>query len=191
MIREKAIHFKLNMLERLNLADSDLFQSCALIKTRCPKCGADGCLSPHASYTRHMVSFGRLGLTDELVKIFRDLCPSCSSTHARIPDNLIPHSPYTLLFVIHALKAYLNRTCTVAELCGQLQISVSTLYRWKALFREHANLLLAAFKQMAELETGHIETVCGIEALPETFSGKFGFSFLQSRKRQAAACGHG
>jgi hypothetical protein len=191
MIREKAIHFKLNMLEQLNLADGDLFQSCPLVKTRCPKCGADGRLSPHASYTRHMVSFGRRGLTDDLVEISRDKCSSCSATHARLPDNLIPRSPYTLLFVIHTLKAYLNRTCTVAELCEKRQISVSTLYRWKALFREHANLLLAAFKQIAELEAGHIETVCGIDALPETFSGKFGFSFLQSRKRQAAACGHG
>jgi hypothetical protein len=191
MIREIAIHCKLIVLEWLNLTDSDLFQACALIKTRCPKCGADGCLSPHASYFRHMVSFGKRGLTDDLVKISRGKCSSCSATHARIPDNLIPHSPYTLLFVIRALKAYLNRECTVAELCAQRQISVSTLYRWKALFREHANLLLAAFRQIAELEAGHIETVCGIEALPGTFFGKFGFSFLQGRKQQAAACGHG
>jgi hypothetical protein len=119
------------------------------------------------------------------------ICKSCNTTHALLPDILIPGSPYTLHFIIHVIGAYLNRSGTVEELCAHYQIAVSTIYCWKKRFLAHANLLLQAFSQVSQVTVGAIEFISDADALPETFFDKFGFSFLQNQKPQIRGSGTG
>jgi hypothetical protein len=69
----------------------------------------------------------------------RYLCESCGRTHALLPDVLIPFGSYSLRFVLTILRAYKNRTGTVAELCMDWEIAISTLYGWIHLFIDHHN----------------------------------------------------
>jgi hypothetical protein len=188
MIREKAIFFKLNSL---NSSDSDLFRLFTPSKEDCPKCRALSRLKPHASYERDLISIHDGRRREDRVRIKRVLCKSCITTHALLPDILIPKSSYTLRFIIYVLRAYLNRSGTVEELCSHYQISISTLYRWKKRFRDHANLLLLAFNQISQVTIRAIDSVGDIEALPGSFFNKFGFSFLQNHERQFVSPGAG
>jgi len=184
MIREKTLLCKLN---ELGATDAELFGTFQPSWVgRCPGCGAAGGLRPHGSYTRFMISINGGTRLEETVGISRSLCPSCKKTQALLPDILIPHSSHTLRFIIHVLRAYLNRDCTVAALCERYQIAVATLYRWKHRFREHANLLLAAFKQIRGVTASSLDFIQSIVALPSVFHEKYGFSFLQGRRRRAA-----
>lgn len=188
MIREKAILGKLN---NLNITDNELFSSFKPEKTVCPGCGALGRLSPHGSYQRDMISIANDGRAYEKVTIGRAICASCGITHALLPDILVPHGSHTLRFIIHVLRAYLNRDGTVEALCGRFQIAISTLYRWIKRFRQHTNLLLLAFRQISGVTNGAIDFISGIKDLPRSFSDKFGFSFLQNQKLRTGTDGPG
>jgi transposase-like protein len=43
----------------------------------------------------------------------------------------VPHKSYSILFILHVLKAYFFREETVAALCLRYGIGVATLYAWK------------------------------------------------------------
>jgi ribosomal protein S27AE len=180
MIREKALLFKLNLI---NIPDNELFRTFIPKKKTCPKCRARGRLKPHGSYGRDLISINNGRRGGERVRIKRAICTSCGSTHALIPDILIPHSSHTLRFIVYVIKAYLNRTGTVEELCNHYQVAISTLYRWKGLFKNHTNLLLRAFEQISQTTKEAVTFICNIEALPESFFSKYGFSFLQNQKQ--------
>ncbi|MDR2861237.1 MAG: DUF6431 domain-containing protein [Syntrophobacterales bacterium] len=188
MIKEKAILFKLNLT---NITDNELFRAFIPRKKTCPKCKAHGRLKPHGSYGRDMLSINGGNPGRERVRIMRVICTSCNTTHALLPDILIPYGSYSLRFIISVIKAYLNRAGTVEELCSRYQIAISTLYRWKALFKNHTNLLLKAFGQISQATKEAVAFICGIEALPASFSDKYGFSFLQGQKLRAKDSGTG
>jgi transposase-like protein len=188
MIREKAILFKLN---NLNVSDKELFKAFLPSETICPGCGAKRRLYPHGSYTRYMISSINGHRIGQHINIKRVKCQSCKRTHALIPDILIPYSSYTLRFIIHVLRAYLNRKVSVRTLCEHFGISVSTLYVWKHRFREHANLMLATFKQFRELGETSFTVINDIPAMPSLFFAKHDFSFLGNRKQRFLSDGHG
>jgi hypothetical protein len=181
MIREKTIFFKLNSSAP---SDRQLLGSFTPRKKNCPACRAHGRLVPHGSYRRAMVSINDGRVCLEQIRVKRVICKSCNKTHALLADILIPHGAYTLRFIIHVIRAYINRSGTVEGLCAHYQIAVSTLYCWKKCFREHTNLLLTAFGQISQMADGIIDFISDIEALPESFFNKFGFSFLQNQKLQ-------
>jgi hypothetical protein len=138
-----------------------------------------------------MISILESHRLEERVSISRVECNSCNTTHAKLPDNLIPYSPYTLLFIVRVLKAYLNRKVTVENLCDRYQISISTLYRWKARFRQHTNLLLKAFRQLSDVTIKALSYIGSIPHLPSSFFERFGFSFLENNKRHTPGSGCG
>lgn len=82
---------------------------------------------------------------DDSIMIPCSMCKSCGGYyHAVLPDILIPFSSYTLLFVLTVLESYVNRVCTVAEICSYWHISLPTLYNWKHRFMAHHDLWFPA-----------------------------------------------
>ena len=179
MIREKAILCKLNGIK---FSDKELLDAATPNFDRCPACGARGCCSPHASYTRWMISIQHGVRADYILTIKRVICASCGCTHALLPDVLIPYGSYSLRFILHVLRAYLNRNCTVAVLCGRFSIAVSTLYAWIALFNEHANLWLSVLERISRISLQVLDFFENIETLPFLFFHRYGFSFFQNRR---------
>lgn len=179
MIRVVTLLCKLKNLEFSDEELFSLFQSKKQIsKDKCSSCKSDSNYSRHSSYTRMMITVINCKRVEIMVSIPRVRC-HCGRTHGLLPDFLIPYSSYSLKFIITVIKKYLNRSCAVRELCDTWQISVSTLYSWIHLFRNHYNLWVDAVNQVSSLSDATISVVCDIASFPFEFFKKFKFSFMQ------------
>ena len=148
----------------------------------CPTCGTLGRCKPHGDYERDMITIHNGVRKEYKILIPRVICDSCDTTHAIIADVLIPHSSYSLRFVLHVVRAYFNRDCTVSVMCERFGISISTFYDWRNLFKEHANLWLSALHRIYQVSIQAIDCFENIDKLPSLFFKRYGFSFLQRRK---------
>ena len=75
------------------------------------------------------------------------------------------------------LRDYFLRTVCVEELCRRAGISVSSLYRWKALFLTHKALWLGILEDLAVAEGTFLSGMDG--SFLQGFFRRFLFSFLQ------------
>ena len=107
--------------------------------------------------------------------------------------------PY-LLFILTVLDAYVNRTCTVVELCAHWQIAVSTLYAWIKRYKEHYDAWARSIDNPLSSQDSVPSSGPGLALrkamgsslsviradLPEhinAFFRRFGFSFLQPNRK--------
>jgi hypothetical protein len=172
----------------LVLSDKALFQKTTddfkYHDAHCPKCGAIGRLKPYGDYSRDLVSYKNGKVVYSRVKPLRFKCESCVSTHALLPDNIIPYSPYSLHFKITVLLAYYERKTTVAEICERFLIAVSTLYAWKELLGKHKDLFLGALASQKKAVAVFLHNIYGATSLSDyirDFFMRYAFSFLQNK----------
>ena len=186
---------------RLNIYDPD--SHC------CQRCGrliwSNG---KTASYKR-FITWPRNGkpVTDE-IHIPTYLCEECGKSedgsgcengnyhHAILPDNLIPFTQFTLLFVLTVLHDYFNHTRTVKQICLNWDISSTTLYAWRNRFRSHYDAWAGTFDSIRHLEEDSESTAMPsgtpplaaalsqilnlLKRLVPGFFGRFLFSFMQA-----------
>jgi len=150
----------------------------------CPNCGAAGKLSGHSNYSRYLISYEEGQIIDTIVSIERVLCSSCETTHALLPDIIIPYCRYSLLFVFTVLIAYFERAMTVVKICEQFDIAVSTIYEWKKRIALHKDLMLGLLISRKRREHSFILGLMDSNNLSDILSRffqKYGFSFMQNR----------
>ena len=178
MIRPFTVFCKLN---QISFSDRQWFEreaeSLNHTDGACPVCGAKSRLSPFASYTRYLVEWGDGGPVTHEVSVRRYQCSSCGHTHALLPSALVPYSSYSLRFILLVLRDYFLRTACVEELCRRAGISVSSLYRWKALFLTHKALWLGILEDLAVAAGTFLSGMDG--SFLRDFCRRFPFSFLQ------------
>ena len=166
--------------------DIDIFKDATdefrLYNERCPNCGTYGKLSPYGSYFRNLVSYEDGATVESCVSIRRFECASCGTTHALLPDIVIPYSPYSLRFKLTVLIAYFERNTTVAAVCERFGIAVSTLYSWKDRLLEHKELMLGMLASLNEPGITFLrnlfEAVCLSDIL-YSFFRQYACSFMQ------------
>jgi transposase-like protein len=152
----------------------------------CPKCFALGQLVGHGSYERNIVYERGGETTYSRLVVARYKCKSCGATHALLPDILVAYSAYSLVFKLRVLLAYFGGKETVAGICGRFGIAVSTVYAWKAQFLEDKELLLGVLSSVGTSSAAAIVNLLGSDDISGTlrrFAGRFGFSFLQGRRK--------
>jgi|LGOV01.1.fsa_nt_gb transposase-like protein len=161
-------------------------------KLPCPFCGAkEPQWKHHAFYDRYIIEFTNSKVIVNTVTITRLRCDSCNSTHALIPDFLIPYSSYSLTFILAVLNQFFSKTQTVKSLCSYFQISHSTLYNWVNLFRIHKKLWLGVLEDMISEPIDFLNTLLEQDSHLLTnnfltnFFDCFAFSFLQGISRTA------
>jgi ribosomal protein S27AE len=110
----------------------------------CPNCGAVGKLAECGDYDRHLVSYEDGQIADSEIKLKLYFCSSCETSHALLPDIIIPYGRYSLLFVLAVMAAYFERADTVANICERFGIAVSTIYDWRNRISLHKELMLGA-----------------------------------------------
>ena len=103
----------------------------------CPVCESTGNLKIHSYYKRNLIDFIDGKVVHHEITITRIQCDSCGSTHAVLPDFIIPYCSYCLFFILRVLVAYFLRLCSVERLCEKFSITQKQLYKWLALFRMH------------------------------------------------------
>jgi transposase-like protein len=149
----------------------------------CPKCSTPDELAPYGSYYRYLVSYKNGFVVATLLKVSRFKCSSCGSTHALLPDILIPYSSYSLLFKLTVLVAYFERKQTVGAICEKFGIAVSTLYAWKKQLMEHKDLLLGLLVSHTTTGISFLNSLlqsADLSGTLKSFFHRFNFSFLQS-----------
>ena len=183
MIRDFSVFSKLNFSK---LTDLGLFLQAMLnfsMKSLpCPYCGAKKpSWKHHGVYTRYLISFKNNHCVTSLITIDRVICSSCDHTHAILPDILIPHSSYGILFIIQVLRDYFKKSFTVEHLCERYQISISTLYAWKKLFLLHKKLWLGILEDSIVSVSAFLNWIPSIRLSKELsiFFQSQRFSFLQ------------
>jgi ribosomal protein S27AE len=169
------------------LTDEDLFLDATdgfkHYDKSCPCCGATGKLAPHGDYTRWLVFLKSGVIFCQRLRPLRFICSSCGTTHALLPDILVPYSPYSLRFKLVVLIAYYERESTVVEVCERYNIAISTLYRWIALFLLHKDLFLGILlsqKQPAIAFLHGLFNAANISNHLHSFFHKYSSSFLQN-----------
>ena len=183
MVRHKSIFCKLNSILK---TDKEIFDAAIkgfqIHKTICPGCGAKGRCKEHNSYYRLLITIEYGKRKKYYIEIPRVFCESCESTHAILPDVLIPYKSYSLRFILFILAKYLQRNCTVEVFCEHWDIAIATLYDWKDIFLEHASLWLGKLEEASVLCEKTLNSIRESEKSPRDFFEQYKFSFLQRMK---------
>ena len=117
------IDFDLNV----NTYEDFFSGKCKLTKYICPKCGCIH-LVKHASYQRNLVIFKDNSFCDEKINIIRLICPSCNSTHAVLPNDIVPYCIYSFSLILHILCEYYVSDNSVLWIASKFNISFQLMY---------------------------------------------------------------
>ena len=190
MIRKNPI--KSNLIREINYSCEALIKECLDSirpeSERCPLCRCQGNCHIHEYYGRTLIEFidGRPQKVD--ICIPRVICENCKSpsTHAILPDPIIPYCRHSLCFILRVLAEDALHLKSIEKICERFEISRNTYYRWKKLYEEHRREWQGILKS---IETSLLDSI--IELFQEqnpfsAFSAGFfkltGLSFLQSHK---------
>lgn len=146
--------------------------------TACPGCGRAGDFGGHGLYGRNIVRKGR----EERVEVRRVRCRGCRSTHAVIPDGVIPYRAYAVAFVLAVLAAWASGVSN-ADVRNKFGISEPTRRRLTAGARERVRALLACGTSRAEADAAL--GAAGVGAVPTTRLAAFGASFAENHRPSA------
>ena len=145
----------------------------------CPSCGTYGRMKAHDSYWRFLIDYDGT-VQENIVRIKRVICTICDSTHALLPDVLVPHKSFCILFILKVLKEYFHTRAATA-ICNKYSIAVSTLYAWIDRYLTHVSIDLGVLESILLNCTRWLTNasdICRSDA-PYDFFSRFGFSFLQ------------
>ena len=152
----------------------------------CPGCKTKGHLSSHDKYSHHLVDYYEDKVQNGSVEIDRVYCESCKDTYSVLPDMFVPHTSYSILFILLVFRAVIFRKKdeNVEAVCIRYKIAVSTYYRWKKRYRTHKSLCLGAIEKYLYEEDLHLKEPLNILSSDFLygFYQRFGFSFLQYSK---------
>jgi hypothetical protein len=147
----------------------------------CSKYNAKHTLEHHDQYYRDYIYIQNGKVIVCSVAIPRLICSSCGSTHAYLPSCIIPHSSYSLFFVLAVLSLYYLKRLTVERLCEKFLISISTLYHWIGLYRLHKRLWFDIINHAVTSDIAFVLKLKNEDNFLELFFLKTGRSFMQTK----------
>lgn len=196
MIRKNSLFIK---LFNIKISSKSFFQKyMALFRPQletCPVCESTGNLHIHSYYKRNLIDFINGNVVHHDISITRVVCDSCGTTHAILPDFIIPYCSYSLFFVLQVLGTYFMHLFSVEKLCERFSITLKQLYKWVSLWKSHKELWLG---YLDNLETPSRSFIFQLgkndsySSVASSFVSRFGFSFLQSHAnpKNAVYCQH-
>ena len=140
MIRKNTIDCKLIQLKIKKISGFDTYNNACdevvLQDEVCPTCGCKGCCSPYGHYSRYLVDFRDGSPHYMQLRITRVMC-DCGSTHAILPDPIVPYLQYSLFYILIVLAVYSCHLITVERICDIYHITAPDLYRWLKVYNDH------------------------------------------------------
>ena len=109
----------------------NLMPSCNDITCKCPKCKAKSNFSYHGSYSRNITFICKENTYDFKVTVSRVICNSCGSTHALLPDFIVPYritSRGSILYIVSTAMS-----TSVLKTAEKFNISFQQIYAFIAL----------------------------------------------------------
>lgn len=156
----------------------------------CPCCGAKGNYHIHAYYGGGIVDFIKGKPIKSEVAILRLIC-DCGSTHAILPDFIVPYSGYGLFFILRVLAEGFARLSSVERLCERFSITRNQFYKWLNLWNTQKDEWLGALVSMETSSLSFLKQLIRMPAysvFASEFVRRFRTSFLQSHQNPASYC---
>ena len=188
MIRKNLINCKLIREKR---SGKSIFQGC-MDHLRpgsevCPLCGCRGEMRVHAYYDRSLIEFIDGRPVKVSLCVCRLICRQCKrpSTHAVLPDPVIPYCRHSLFFILRVLAEHALRLRSTERICEVFDISLKTFFRWQKLFEEHRGDWQGLLTSMeTDLKAAILELVRTdpFSSFAASFFRLTGLSLLQSHK---------
>lgn len=151
----------------------------------CPYCGCRGEMRVHAYYDRSLIEFISGRPVKASLCVCRLICRQCKrpSTHAVLPDPIIPYCRHSLFFILRVLAEHALRLRSVERICEVFDLSPKTFFRWQELFEEHRREwqgLLASME--TDLKAAILELIRSnpFSAFATSFLRLTGLSLLQA-----------
>jgi len=183
MVRLFSLLFKidLNKLPSASFLFREAYKQFNPNKVHCPECRTMGRFTVYDGYERNLVSYENGAIEAEMVTVKRTKCLVCGSAPAVLPDVLVPYKQYSILFILHVLKAYYFRNESVAAVCERFCIAIATLYAWKKRYLSHKTLHLGKLEKYVHDRDPHLANPSGVcfTGMLQNFYQTYGFSFLQ------------
>lgn len=107
----------------------------------CPRCGARGRFIRWGRYRRNLVLKTDCEVSETKVYIRRVFCSSCKATHALIPLEVVPRSPFSISFCLELMRLR-ERGATIESICLGFGIGPTTFYRIEKRYRKTSRLAL-------------------------------------------------
>lgn len=101
-------------------------------KCECPKCGAKNKFSYHAYYQRNIAFVINENIENFKVTVVRLICKSCGSSHALLPNFIVPYKIMSLHSILNIVQ---NSTLTsVLAISSRINISYQMIYVYLSFF---------------------------------------------------------
>ena len=153
----------------------------------CPLCGCRGEMRVHSYYERSLIEFIDGRPVKVSLCVCRLICHQCKqpSTHAVLPDPVIPYCRHSLFFILRVLAEHALRLRSAERICEVFDISLKTFFRWQKLFEEHRGDWQGLLTSMeTDLKAAILELVRTdpFSSFAASFFRLTGLSLLQSHK---------
>lgn len=151
MIPKKLHDFNILSGKRQNSLSRDIYkqyiQDLEPAQLECNNCHHRGCCTRYGSYERNYL-LSQADLNSEKIKIQRVKCKDCNTTHALLPEEIVPYSQYSIVFMFLALYQYYIEEATVTKICEVHGITSRMLYRWIHRFEAQKERFLGLLRSM-------------------------------------------
>ena len=115
----------------------------------CPKCGAKHSFIRHGIYDRNICFIeNNYNIIEKKISILRLKCTSCTSTHAILPNDIIPYCIYSFSTIINVLTRYYSKKEKVVSMAENLSISFQLIYNFISRFLDFLNSCLSVLKNL-------------------------------------------
>lgn len=120
----------------------------------CPKCKGHE-FNYYGSYSRFLIVKINEEILEITIKIKRIRCKTCKSTHAVIPDFIVPYKAYSFEIVNKILYLKENKEKTNKEIEEEYKVSRQLIRKWQQEFekiKSKIKIIVKEMKNLLELE---------------------------------------
>lgn len=111
----------------------------------CPKCSSHN-FSFFGSYSRNLVIRENDTLVDYNIDIKRVICKDCHSTHALIPNFIIPYKIYSKNIIVSCLKESLDSN--LSKIQNIFNVYRQLILNWKKQFNNYLNFICTFYSSL-------------------------------------------
>ena len=149
-------------------AYSDYIMNLDPCKLECNKCHSKGNCVKYGHYERSHLMHPADMPANSRISIQRIKCKRCNTTHALLPEEIIPYLQFAVSFIYLVLLRYFAHTETVDYICQSTGITPTQLYRWKARFEKQKDQYLGVVESAKHSDSETMDWLCRLKDYPET-----------------------
>lgn len=153
------IDFKVNF----NNYEEKILKNYSFFDYPCPKCGAKHSLTRHGSYDRNVCFIDAAqNIVEQKFTLLRVKCSSCNSTHAILPNDIIPYCIYSFSFILSTLTEYYSNEHSIPDLSSIFSISFQLIYIFIAKFSSFLNSCSIVLRSLGYVIPPNPDTVVSV-----------------------------